>query len=779
MLFLCPEGAEDLLVRELVSYGAIAPKPGRAQVTYTDDPERQPHGQSAIHVALQACLHSRIASRVLLPLASFACTDAKTLYDGARAIDWPGIMDARGTLAVRCGRGEGSLRHLPYVAQVVKDAVVDSLRDAGGHRPDVERRNPDALIHVFVRRGIAELAFDLSGDSLHRRGYRAEGGAAPLKENLAAVLLMRSGWPQMAAAGRALVDPMCGTATLLIEAALMARGVPANARRVRFGADGWLGLPKPLWQQLRQEAEQADVAGRALPAPAPILGFDIDERPLEGAARSLREAGVHSDVVLRRADATAMQLDANLPAGIILTNPPYGERLVASPASLVALYDGFGRALQRHPQWQAHVLLGERDFGHALGLKASSWHTLYNGPLKCTLLHFVPSSHSRGRNAQAQPETTPPGASANATADGAADKGVGAAQPAAGVQAGDGNNATTSAQQLVVAPAVAVGDQAFANRLRKNLQHLRRFAKREEVYAYRVYDADLPEYSAAVDLYEAIDGSRWAYLQEYAPPKTIEPGRAARRLREMMLAVPQVLQLSTERLVVYSRARQRPQDTERGTAYGKRNAKPQFFWVQEAGLRFRVSLDAYVDTGLYLDQRRLRAYVREHARGQDMLNVFGYTGAVSVAAAAGHARSTTTVDKSRTFLRWAAENLQANDFGQAAHQLVLEDADSWIDAAVAQRKRYDLIYTGPPTFSASHDTARPFDILRDHAFMLQRLMQLLRPGGSLLFSSHAKRLTLDASITDAFAVQNLTQQLCPEDFRRQRPHQVWQLQHKA
>ncbi len=226
-----PRHLESLLADELLGLGLGEVKEARSGARFS----------GPLADAYRACLWSRIANRVLLPLASFPVVDSATLYAGASTIPWEEHLSGRGTFAVQFDGAEGGISHTQFGALRVKDAIVDRFRERSGERPSVDRERPDVRVQAYLHRGLATLSLDLSGDSLHLRGYRRQGSAAPLKENLAAAILLRSAWPELAREGAALLDPLCGSGTLCIEGALIAADMAPGILRDHWGMTGWLG----------------------------------------------------------------------------------------------------------------------------------------------------------------------------------------------------------------------------------------------------------------------------------------------------------------------------------------------------------------------------------------------------------------------------------------------------------------------------------------------------------------------------------------------------------
>ncbi|MCU0976164.1 MAG: bifunctional 23S rRNA (guanine(2069)-N(7))-methyltransferase RlmK/23S rRNA (guanine(2445)-N(2))-methyltransferase RlmL [Steroidobacteraceae bacterium] len=712
-------GTSDLLAAELAALGGEELREVRGGVYCT----------GTLETAYRACLWSRVGLRVLWPVAEFEAADEAALYRGVRGVDWSRHLAADGTLLVDFTSHESAITHARFGAQRVKDAIVDQFREATGRRPSVDAEAPDLRVNLRLDRQHAVASIDLAGDSLHRRGYRARQVAAPLKENLAAAILLRSGWPAIAAAGGAFVDPMCGSGTLPIEAALIAADVAPGLMRERFGFSRWLGHDAAAWQRLAIEAEQRRSRGKL--APGRIFGFDRDVGAIAAAREASRRAGVDRSIEFRRALLAELP-DAPSAAGLLAVNPPYGER-IGSESGLPELYELLGRRLREgYVGWQAAVFTGNPPLGRSLGIEARRAHRMMNGPIECRLLRLEvsPERFDRPRD----PSRPPPFDAAAARA-----------RP---------------------------GAQMFANRLAKNLRELSGWAKREGVACYRLYDADMPEYAFAIDLYRSgpeADARRWLLIQEYAAPASVERDRARARREEVLSVLGEVTGVAPE--ATYMRVR-RPQ---KGKAqYEKLNEEGRFEVVEEGGLRFAVNFTDYLDTGLFLDHRLTRARIRELANGKRFLNLFAYTGTATVYAAAGGAASTRTVDLSNTYLDWTRRNLELNGFGGARHVLERADCLEWVQRPIMER--YDLAFVDPPTFSNSKAMDREFDVQRDHADLLRRVLDRLAPGGLLVFSTNHRRFRLDADALGGVAIEDWTAVTLPRDFARHpRQRQVFAL----
>jgi 23S rRNA (guanine2445-N2)-methyltransferase / 23S rRNA (guanine2069-N7)-methyltransferase len=701
----CARGVEPLLADELRALGASGVRPARAGVGFAGD----------VSVAYAACLWSRTASRVLLPLAKVGAEDADALYRGVRDIPWEEHLSPSGTLAVDFATDPNpEFRNTMFGALKAKDAIVDRLRDLFGERPSIDTLTPDLRVNVRVRSQVATVSIDLTGDALHRRGYREAGvqGEAPLKESLAAAVLLLAGWPGIAAAGGALVDPMCGSGTLLIEGAWIAGDVAPGLLRRHWGFTGWLGHDADAWNDLLAAADER--AEKGLAALPPIEGWDLSPAAVTLAGANIARAGLRGRVRVGVRGVDALEPPADATHGLVITNPPYGER-IGDAAAATEVYRALGERLRtRLPGWAFGVLAGDDSHAAALGLIPTATHSLFNGAIPVRLdVGAVPVAE---------------------TAD------------------------------------VTAGDVAFANRLRKNFRHLSKWARREGVTCWRVYDADLPDFAVAVDLYDCADGIRRVVVAEYEAPSDVDPVIAGIRLQQATRAVAEVLDASPAEVRVKMRRRQRGE-----AQYERLGQAGRFHEVREADARLLVNLDDYLDTGLFLDHRVTRGMVAELASGRTLLNLFCYTAAVTVRAAVAGAESSVSVDLSNTYLDWAKRNLALNGLDLEKHRLVRADAVSFL-ADASPDMRYDVIFLDPPSFSTSKGMDGTLDVQRDHVALIAGAARLLAEAGTLFFSTNLRKFRLDEeAIKDAgLAFRDITASTIPPDFaRNQRIHRCF------
>jgi 23S rRNA (guanine2445-N2)-methyltransferase / 23S rRNA (guanine2069-N7)-methyltransferase len=694
-----PVGAASVLAEELKQFGAEDIRERSHDVKF----------QGTLEVGYRTCLWSRTATRVLLSLGSIDASSSKHVYEAVKRIDWQEHVAPGATLACDCSGGNESIRHTIYGSQLLKDAVCDNLRDATGERPNIKPERPEVLLHLHVEGPTALVSLDFSGESLHRRGYRSEGGRAPLKENVAAAVLLRAGWQSIAQQGGILLDPMCGSGTFLTEGALIAADAAPALDREYFGFSGWRGHDAPLWEHLRAEARTRRAASTPRRC---VLGSDSDSEAVRMAIANGAHAGVADWLhVEKRALSDVARPKGE--SGLVVANPPYGERIGAE-SGLPALYSEIGAVLrERFQGWQAAILTGNPPLARNLGIYAKRTHRVFNGTIECRLLRFELNEASAQR-------------------------------PAEEVRADWSSRP---------------GAQMFANRLRKNLQRLDPWAEREHIDCFRVYDADMPEYAFAIDLYGR--GARHVYVQEYAPPKTVNQESARERRREALAVLPEVLSVPPAQ--VHSRVRKPQKGAEQ---YEKRDSVAERHAVSEGGLKFWVNFRDYLDTGLFLDHRIVRSMLRSWAKDTDFLNLFCYTGSATVYAAAGGARSTTGVDLSNTYLDWAHENLLLNGFSGNNHELYRADCLAWLEEQESRGPRFDLIFVDPPTFSNSKRMDGVLDVQRDHVGMIRRSLKLLRPAGRLVFSTNYTRFKLDLRELADLAIEDISAATIPKDFER-------------
>ena len=700
-------GFEELLKSELTELGAQDAKVAQGGVHYWADDE----------TLYRTLLWSRLSSRILLPIVQAKVFSDLDLYSAVVGVNWLDYFDEKVHFFVDFNGTNQEIRHTQFGAMRVKDGIVDYFERHGRARPNVDKEQPDIRIHAYLNRDEVVLSLDLSGDALHMRGYREDTGKAPLRETLAAAIVLRSGWQK----GTPLVDPMCGSGTLLIEAAQMEAQIAPQLYRLHWGFDFWQGHNQAAWEKVKEEALALAEAEKQRENPPHFYGFDLDHRVLQKAKQNAKNAGVAHLMQWQQGDVAAIKNPSPDVAGTVICNPPYGERLGTTPA-LIALYSVFGQRLkQQFAGWNASIFSGEPSLLDCLRLRSHRQFKAKNGPLDCVQKNYQIAE----RTEQSAVE-----------------------------------NALEFDRTSSVTSEVAVD---FANRLQKNIKKIEKWAKQQGLDAYRLYDADLPEYNLAVDRY-----ADHIVVQEYAAPKNIDENKARQRLLDAVNATLQVTGIETNKLIL--KVRQKQKGTNQ---YEKLANKGEYFYVNEYGAKLWVNLTDYLDTGLFLDHRLTRKMLGEMAQGKDFLNLFAYTGSATVHVALGKAKSTTTVDMSNTYLNWAEQNLLLNDIEGKQHKLIQADCLQWLEKCDRQ---FDLIFVDPPTFSNSKRMEDSWDVQRDHIKLMTNLKRILRSNGTIVFSNNKRGFKMDFAKLEELGLSavEISHKTLPLDFERNKQiHNCW------
>ena len=700
-------GFEELLKVELTELGAQEAKVVQGGVHYQADDE----------TLYRTLLWSRLASRILFPLIESKIYSDLDLYAAVSGFNWLAQFDERVTFFVDFNGTNQEIRHTQFGAMRVKDGIVDYFERQGKTRPDVDKIQPDVRIQAYLNRENLVISLDLSGEALHLRGYREDAGQAPLRETLAAAIVMRSGWQ----AGSPLVDPMCGSGTLLIEAAQMEAKIAPQLYRLHWGFDFWKSHNQSAWEKVKNEAIELAEEKQSEIQPH-FYGFDLDRRVLKKAQKNAQNAGVSHLIKWQQGDVAALKNPSVNGVGTVICNPPYGERLGTTPA-LIALYSVFGQRLKKEfCGWNVSVFSSESTLLDCLRMRASRQFKAKNGPLDCVQKNYQVSERK--------------------------------------------SDEITAKNELEFNRTSEVATD-FANRLQKNIKKISKWAKQQGLDAYRLYDADLPEYNLAVDRY-----ADYIVVQEYAAPKNIDENKARQRLLDAVTATLYVTGVETNKLIL--KVRQKQKGTNQ---YEKLANKGEYFYVNEYGVQLWVNLTDYLDTGLFLDHRLTRKMIGELAKGKDFLNLFAYTGSATVHASLGGAKSTTTVDMSNTYLNWAEQNLILNDIEGKQHKLIQADCLQWLEKCDRQ---FDLIFVDPPTFSNSKRMEESWDVQRDHVKLMSNLKRVLSNNGTIVFSNNKRgfKMNLVALEELGLSAVEISHKTLPLDFERNKQiHNCWMIQH--
>ncbi|WP_273776861.1 bifunctional 23S rRNA (guanine(2069)-N(7))-methyltransferase RlmK/23S rRNA (guanine(2445)-N(2))-methyltransferase RlmL [Acinetobacter sp. GSS19] len=718
----CADGLEQLLEEEIEQLGSKVTerKAGRLII------------EGTLETAYRICMWSRLASRVLLPIHTYelerthdARDVAEELYEGAISFDWSLIFAPQSTFAIRLHVEREIKVNSQFATLRVKDGVVDAFMEAVGRRPSIDTKQPEITLYVLAGKTEHTYCLDLSGDSLHKRGYRRYMTDAPIKENLAAAILQKAKLKELNP--DIILDPMCGSGTFIIEALLILTDrAPGLVRR--FGFNGWHGHDRELWLKLKSEAAERHEQALAQPLPQ-FYAFDADWEAIKATRQNIMAAGFEKLLdriqIEERTLADWPDFNAEGKKALIVTNPPYGERL-GDKASNRALYLGLSALLQQHfPNQHAAIIAAQIEQADVLAFYEPQTLRLMNGklPIYIRFGTIKPATVTQPFLANWQPQQFEP----------------------------------------------IEGAEDFSNRLQKNMQTLKKWAVKENIYCLRLYDADLPDFNLAVDLY----GDR-LHVQEYAPPKKIDPEKAKKRFNLALAAIRAVTGLPRDAVFIKTRARQ-----EGKSQYTKQSTASKRFIVQEGKAKILVNLTDYLDTGLFLDHRQIRLRIANEARGKHFLNLYSYTSTASLHAALGGAASTTSVDLSNTYLNWSKENFVLNgltvDHADQQHQFFASDCFEWLKEG---HEQYDLIFIDPPTFSNSKKFYGTFDVQRDHVSLLKRAMNRLTSDGTLYFSNNYRGFEMDEEIPALFDVEEITQDTIGPDFKRnQKIHRAWRIRH--
>jgi len=670
-------------------------------------------------IGYKVSLWTRLATRVMLKLGEGEAKDKDELFKAASSINWPEQFDCNTTFAIDFVGYSEEIRNSQFGALTIKDAIVDQFREQGFERPNVDKSSPGISFQARLLRDSISIYLDFSGRGLFQRGYREHSGAAPLKENLAAALIIRSGW--LNDTSKPLVDPMCGSGTILIEAVAMATKQAPSIARDSWGFEAWLHHDDASWQnQLSDAIESSENALEQTSInKVKVFGIDIDPRVLKTAQQNARNAKVQKYIEFKCQDTNKMNNTFGQ-AGTILFNPPYGERIGELP-ELVESFVLFGQKLKaQFIDWRVAILTANIDLLAMLKLSSFKRYKFKNGPLDCQLALYNVDEKQLSKDA-VNPQSN-----------------------------------------------FAEEDSAFANRLKKNRKGLKGWLKSSQIDCYRLYDADIPEYNVAVDIY-----GEYLVIQEYAAPKTIEADKANKRLQEVIYWAPKVLEIPTDKVVLKTRAKQKGSNQ-----YQRLDKSKQSITLNEHGALFKINLWDYLDTGLFLDHRKTRQIVAKKAKGKSLLNLFAYTGSVSVQAAIHGASEITTVDMSNTYLNWAQDNFALNKLSGHKYQFIQADCLDWLKK---NTKAFDVVFIDPPTFSNSKRMEDSFDVQRDHITLITDALKSLADGGEIFFTNNKRNFKMDFDAIEklglqAKAMSDITRD---KDFARNKHiHNSWSITRK-
>jgi 23S rRNA (guanine2445-N2)-methyltransferase / 23S rRNA (guanine2069-N7)-methyltransferase len=772
LIAACAFGLEAVVRRELDGLGIEATIGESGRVHFRGD-------ESAI---CKTNLWLRTADRVLIRVAEFKAADFDALFESTKAIEWGTLLPVDASFPVTGRSVKSTLTSVPACQRAVKRAIVDAMRRDHG-ATELSEAGAEFKVDVALLKDTAVLTLDTTGRSLHRRGYRTHISRAPLKETLAAAMVLLSYWR----AGRPLLDPFCGSGTIPIEAARIGRNL-APGRDRDFACEAWPQFSTDLWHSQREEADA--VALDCLDEK--LMGSDIDGRVLKAARENAERAGVSQDIHFQV--KSMEEVSSKRRFGCLITNPPYGQR-IGRDHDLEMLYETIPHVLRKLPTWSHYFLTAFPRFERTVGRQADRRRKLYNGRIECTYYQFHGPRPVQGKG-QAQrvadanvdglvaddvsvtPSPSPHGAASPQENDVTIDREAVARSidvvPSEPADSGLASSSASVARPYIHADGNAafgqLGEKAkhqaelFAVRLKKRAKHLRRWPTKRGITCFRLYERDVPEIPLVVDRYED-----HLHITEYERPHDRDPAEHANWLDLMAETAGKALEIPPSHVYLKSRRRQRGKTQHLKVADTQHRIQ-----VQEDGLTFLVNLQDYVDTGLFLDHRITRKMVRGAAEGKNFLNLFAYTGSFSVYAAAGSACQTTSVDLSKAYLDWAWENMRVNGFHGNQHKFVTSDVGTFVREH-RQRETYDLVMLDPPTFSNSKRTESDWNVQHDAVPLLVDLMPLVKPGGVIYFSTNFRRFKFDESTVTASQIHEISNQTVPEDYRNRRIHRCWRI----
>jgi 23S rRNA (guanine2445-N2)-methyltransferase / 23S rRNA (guanine2069-N7)-methyltransferase len=708
-LALTSPGIEVLLADEIKSLGG-------EQVV------QKPEGvyfSASIELGYKISLWTRLATRVMLKLGEGEALNKDQLFKAASSINWLEHFTSDTTFAIDFVGYSEEIRNSQFGGLTIKDAIVDQFREQGHERPNVDKKSPQISFQARLLRDHVFIYLDFSGRGLFQRGYREHSGAAPLKENLAAALIIRSGW--LTDTSKPLVDPMCGSGTILIEAVSMATKQAPSIHRASWGFESWLKHDEDLWQGQLNKAKNDSVTALndAQHSSLKVFGVDIDPRVINTAQQNTRNANVQRFIEFKCQNTNDMK-NAYGHSGTILFNPPYGERIGELP-ELVENFVLFGQKLKsQFIDWRVAILTSNVELLAMLKLSSFKRYKFKNGPLDCQFALYNVDQKQLAKDAI--------------------------------------NPASSFSEE----------DSDFANRLKKNTKTLKGWLKSNQIDCYRLYDADIPEYNVAIDIY-----GDYLVIQEYAAPKTIDEQKATKRLQEVLYWAPKVLQVPTDKVILKTRAKQTGKNQ-----YQRVDKSKQSITVNEHGALFKINLWDYLDTGLFLDHRKTRQIVAKKSKDKSLLNLFAYTGSVSVQAALHGASSITTVDMSNTYLNWAQDNFDLNKLNGHKYQFIQADCLDWLKKNTTT---FDIIFIDPPTFSNSKRMEDSFDVERDHVALITDALKSLAEGGEIFFTNNKRNFKMDFDAMEALGLkaQAMSDVTRDKDFSRNKHiHNSWSITRK-
>ncbi|QFQ32533.1 bifunctional 23S rRNA (guanine(2069)-N(7))-methyltransferase RlmK/23S rRNA (guanine(2445)-N(2))-methyltransferase RlmL [Buchnera aphidicola (Aphis fabae)] len=686
-------GCEKLLESELIFLGAKNLNITKGGIYY----------EAEDVLLYKSLIWSRIASRIFICIKKFIIKNNNDLYIHTYQINWDKILYLNKTFLVKFKGNNNIIRNSLFGALTIKDAIVDQFYKQYSMRPNINLITPDIRIQAILNHNTIDIMLDLSGQSLNKRGYRKFSNTTPIKENLSAAIVLSSAWIK----NSPLIDPMCGSGTLLIEAAMIYSDRAPGLKRTRWGFQSWKGYNKFLWNTVLNEANKKFETKIKECKKNLFIGYDCNNKIIEQAKENAFNANVLDIIQF----STSNLNDLNNPykekeIGTLLINPPYGERENTENA-LVSLYIHMGYIFKKYfENWKLSIFTASEFLSNFLQMQAYEKLFFKNGPLNCFLKNYKIFSEILNQK-----------------------------------------------------------NTEYENRLKKNIQKLKKWNDFKKIECFRIYDRDIPNYNIVVDVYK-----KWLIIQEYESPKIINTHYAYKRLCHAIYYTKEILSIPIDNIVFKIRKKQKNK-----SQYQKLFNSNKFFIVQEYYAKLLINLTDYLDTGLFLEHRRIRKLINTMSYGKDFLNLFAYTGSASVYAGLGGAKTTTTIDISKTYIQWSIKNMSINNLIGKQHSFIQSNCLEWIKS---NYQTFDLIFLNPPTFSNSKKMKKIFELKKDYLDLINSLKKNLRKNGYIIFSSSTNNFQINFDEVNKMQlyVKNITHLVQSKDFLNKK-YYSWLIKH--
>ncbi|NNK56611.1 MAG: bifunctional 23S rRNA (guanine(2069)-N(7))-methyltransferase RlmK/23S rRNA (guanine(2445)-N(2))-methyltransferase RlmL [Desulfofustis sp.] len=687
----CAAGLEVLVVEELKSYGAEISSSRKGEIRWS----------ATLEAGYRACLWSRFSSRLVLVLSEFAIDTTDDLYEAAKTTTWEDHLSVDDSFAVDCVlAARGPVTNSMYGALRIKDGIVDRFRECHGTRPGVETQRPDVRVYLQVLGNRVLLGLDLSGEGLHRRGYRVDSGPAPLKENLAAAIVALSSWD----GSTPLIDPMCGSATLLIEAALMKADSAPGLSRTYYGLTGWRGHQQRLWDMLVAEALDREARAQEQKWPS-LIGYDGDRSAVRAARKNIVKAGIENRVQIEQRELHQLKNDFGQP-GFLVCNPPYGERLSDSQ-SVKHLYRHMGDRFQdQFSGWKITLFTAAPDYADCFKLRLDKSVKIFNGPLACRLFSGSPQA---------------------AAAPGAVKD----------WQIGKEIEQDTATE--------------LANRLKKNYRKFNPWACGQNLDWYRLYDRDLPQFNVTIDV-----TNTHLYIREFPPPPGKDPRIAEERFREVTRTVRALFAVSRDQVMVH-----RGLAAQKGSKKGGVRSKQ--IEIREGNAVFLVGGEADPEWSFFPDQRFVRRFLGQNSGRGKFLSIFDTSGGATISVALGGAIKTVTIGGGARNLETVVNNFSRNGLHPDNHRVYSDSVMSWLKK---NRQPFDLIHICFRKKQYRQTNSSIFKVGSGHRLLIDRTIANLTEGGRLVVSSLLPNFELDPTLKDTYSCRDVSQKLLSPDVTR-------------